>query len=254
MAKSASTYIIIIAILVAAVIAIGYVLQNLEAQHLHPTTSTIPPTTVVNFTTSSPVTTMNYSNSSFSSCISPSSTQPIYNGYFATGNYAGWNASGTGFGTGPFNLTAANKNGAYYSAKWSGYNGTYIATTYLGGTFVSVGNITSQQFKVTEPYINFKIISVQSNYLYVELLENGRPLLINHYNTYAAPNNPNPQSTFVNASIPVVSLLCKNVSIRVVARLVGTDVNKYSYIAVGGFYLSKKQVQTPGILVNTTIV
>ena len=256
MAKSASTYVIIILIIIGAVVAISFVVQNmLIAPHQSKTTaSTSLPTTVTNFTNATTVTTLNYTNSTFSSCISPSQTEPIENGYFATGNYEGWNTTGTGFGSGPFNLTAANKNGAYYSTKWSGYNGTYVATTYMGGTFVSVGNITSQQFKVTEPYINFKIISAQSEYLYVEILENGKPFLVNHYNTYSAPNNPNPQSTFVNASIPVVSLLCKNASIRVVARLVGTDINKYSYIAVGGFYQGKTQIETPGILINTTIV
>ena len=63
----------------------------------------------------------------------------------------------------------------------------------------------------------------------------------------------NSLSQFVNASIPLVTLLCANVSIRVHAGVVSTGMNQYNYIAVGDFYEASLPVSTPGIVVNQTI-
>ncbi len=182
-------------------------------------------------------------------CISAKLIRYIPNGNFSTGTYEYWNTTGTGWGDAPTNITYANETGAYYSHPWSGYNGTYFASTYHGGTLVAPGNLTSSVFRVTEPYLNFKLISTQSNLLYVQLLKNGTPVATFHYNTYAAYNNTNPQSTFVNASIILLPYVCQNVSVRLVVGTLNTGV-LYNYISAGNFYMSKTQELTPGILVN----
>jgi len=189
----------------------------------------------------------------FSTCMSKNAIESIANGNFSTGNYFGWTTSGPGFGTSPFSLDYANANGGYYSAPWTGYNGNYFATTYTGGLQLQSGNITSKPFTVTELYLNFKIVSPQSSSLYVEIVEKGKSLIVTHYNTYAAQGITDPQSTFVNASIPLGTLLCRNVSIKLVAGVIGTPMVKSSYIAAGDFYLSRMPVSTPGIVVNQTI-
>lgn len=205
-------------------------------------TSTVMP---LNFST----TTVKYS-----SCISANATEPIANGNFSTGTYASWNTTGTGFGTAPFNLTYANDNNEYYSAPWSGYNGMFAATTYTRGLSVAPGNLTSDAFTVIEPYLDFRIVSSQSSSLYVQVLSNGRPAITTHYNTYTSPSGTaNPASTFVNASIPIASLLCRNVSIRVVAGITGSSANGKDYIAVTGFYMGSAPDKGTTQPVNQTI-
>ncbi|MEM0094487.1 MAG: hypothetical protein QXF41_01830 [Candidatus Micrarchaeaceae archaeon] len=210
------------------------------------TTSTTIPIGVTTKTTSVPTTI-------FSLCTSANETVPIANGDFSTGTYAGWNVTGYGFGTAPLNITYANENGGYYNHTWTGINYTFIATTFHGGLALQPGNITSAPFKVVEPYLNFKIISPQNNLLYIELLQNGKVVFTVHYNTYAAPNNQYPTSEFVNASIPISIFMCQNISIRVVAGVVGTIATHSQYIAVTGFYQSKTPTYTPDIVVNQTI-
>jgi hypothetical protein len=220
-------------------------------------TTTIPVTTANSTSTTTSRTTTSIT---ISQCQSRNATEKIFNGDFSLGNYSGWNSSGVspgelpGFGDVPFNVIYANENNAYYNSPWSNYNGTHFATTYHNGLILNRGNLTSATFKVSELYLNFRIISPQSDQLYIEILDDGVPKIVAHYNTFAAQGVNNPLSTFVNASIPLVTLLCKNVSIRVHSGVVGTTVNKYSYMAVGDFYLSRVPVSTPLIVVNQTIV
>ncbi len=123
------------------------------------------------------------------------------------------------------------------------------------------GNLTSAPFLVTEPYINFKIISPQNAELYVEILQNGHPAAVTHYNTYAVPtvnatnstNKFDSQSNFFNASLIVLPLLCNKVHIKIVAGLVVVQENQFNYIAVTNFYQSRQPVSTPGIIVNQSL-
>ncbi|MDE1767962.1 MAG: hypothetical protein KGH62_01205, partial [Candidatus Micrarchaeota archaeon] len=140
----------------------------------------------------------------------------------------------------------------YYESPWAGYNGTYFATTYREGTLVATGNLTSNPFVVTEPYLNFKVVSPQNNFLYVEILHNGAPALTVHLNTYSVQGNLNSTSTFQNASILMVPFLCQNVQIRIVADVVGTTENTYQFIAVTNFTQAKRPILTQGIIVNQT--
>ncbi len=215
-------------------------------------------TTTTNVTT----TTINYG-----SCVSKAATVPIFNGNFSYGNYTGWMVNGYGFNDtqyklhGPLNISLANANALNSSlrpnnATWRGYTGNFIATSYQGGLNLRVGNITSRNFLVTEPYLNFKVISPQSGELYVTILTNGQPYVTTFFNTYSFVDNQTqypPATTFRNASIPLAGIICQNATIMVEAKVVGSAVNKLQYIAVGDFYMGKTAVATPGIVVNQTI-
>jgi hypothetical protein len=219
--------------------------------------STIPSTTTIN--ESSTTTSVTTTSILISPCQSKNATEPIPNGNFASGTYADWTSSpavageNPGFGDAPFNITFANQHNGFYNSPWTNYYGTYFATTYHYGLLINRGDLTSNTFKVTELYLNFKIISPQSDQLYLEILENGVPKIVTHYNTFSAQGTNASLSTFVDASIPMATLLCKNVSIKIHSGVVGTTTNKYSYIAVGDFYQSRVPISTPGIVVNQTI-
>ena len=200
--------------------------------------------------TSIPTTTAFAGNAS---CISSDPTAGIPNGAFSNGTYEYWITNGLGFGSAPTNIKYANETQSYYGSPWSGYSGDYFASTFRGGTSVGSGNLTSDPFLVTEPYLNFKLISSQNDQLYVQILQDGIPRITTHFNTYAAANNPNASSTFVNASISLLPLLCKNVQIRVSGDVVGTLINQHNYIAVTGFYMSRHPASTAGILVNQSV-
>ncbi len=253
MHKGILAYIIVLLILVVVVFlvlrphAATKTATTITTKNTTVATTTIPNSTVV--TTISNATTI-----TIPSCLSLAQTVPIYNGNFSTGNYTGWEVSGYGFGTSPLNLTYANQNMGYYNHTWVDYNGTFVATTFHGGLALQNGNLTSMPFKVVEPYLNFKIISPQNNLLYVEILSNGKPVIVAHYNTYNAPNNPYPSSQLANASMPLSLLMCQNVSIKVVAGVVGSLATRNQYIAIGDFYQSRQPVSTPGIIVNQTII
>ncbi|MEM3839268.1 MAG: hypothetical protein QXF01_01675 [Candidatus Micrarchaeaceae archaeon] len=257
MAGKASSYILVLIIALLALIAIYEIINyKVQSHSFFGTTSTT--TVYTNATNSTPTNstqpTTIYSNSS--GCLSPSNVSFIPNGNFSSGTFSDWNATGVGFGTAPVNIIYANQNGDYYSAPWSGYNGTFFATTHRPGTLVAIGNITSEPFEVVQPYLNFQIISPQSNNLYIEILLDGKPFIINHYDTLpAASNLTAAQSTFENASIPLAPLICKNIRIRVVAGIVKQRIGtNYEFIAVGNFYMSKTPNQNPQIVVNRTVV
>lgn len=250
MHKGVIAYLVLLIILIIA----AYYFYTTSKAYVKPatttTTTTIPSNRLANVSinmsknTTSPITVV-------ASCLSSKPTMPIPNGNFSTGTYLDWYETGYGFGSAPLNLTSANEHGGYYGAPWNNFgNNTYAATTFQKGLAVQPGNLTSAPFEVTEPFLNFKIISSQDNNIYVEILEHNKPVIVVHYNTYAAPGNLNAQSTFENASIPLASLLCKNVSIRLV--FVATGLSTTKYMAATGFYLSKTPVETPGIVVNET--
>jgi hypothetical protein len=245
--------IVYFAILVVLVIVAGFLYTSNVAKRSATTTiptSTVPTTSVQSANTSTTI--ESTTSVLFSSCLSKNATQPITNGNFSSGTWEGWNATGAGFGSAPFNLTNANNNHAYYTAPWSNYNGSFFATTYMNGLAVQAGNITSNSFRVNELYLNFKIISQQSLDLYVELLLNGKPKIVDYYNTYAS--TPNATSTFANASIALGTMLCQNASIRVVAGITGKTSEGTNYIAVGDFIQSRNPVSNPTQPVNQTFI
>ncbi len=177
----------------------------------------------------------------------------VYNGNFSNGAYTGWNTSGKGFLTGPLNLTRANLPGnlsCYEGVPWTNYKGSYFATTYTCGTSVAPGNLTSSAFYASESFLNFRIISPQNNFIYVEILYNNTPYIIAHYDTFNITLGANAQSTFRNASIPLVTVIDKPIQIRVVAN---TQIQE-NFVAVGDFTLANRPVQDKGIQANVTFV
>ncbi len=189
---------------------------------------------------------------SYQGCLAGSAEVSVYNGNFSTGSFEGWNVTGIGFGSAPRNIIFENNNSGYYSNKWSGYNGIFFASTYSGGIILSPGNLTSMVFQVTEPYLNFQIESPENNNIYVEILKNGKPAERSYYNTVGESGKN--YSIFMNASLPLSSLLCSNVSIKVVADVVSSPGTRYDFMGIGNFYLSRNQVQTHGIIVNQSFL
>jgi len=162
----------------------------------------------------------------------------IYNANFSDGKYTGWNVSGSGFGTAPFNLAYANSNAVncYQGSQWRNYPQAYFATTFTCGILVSPGNLTSEAFRVNPktPFLNFKIISPDDSLIYVEAIEvGGNTTVVGHFNTYNISFSPNVSSTFANVSLPLTTLANKIVKIRVVAA----TIQAQRYVAVGGFSL-----------------
>jgi hypothetical protein len=174
----------------------------------------------------------------------------VYNGNFGTGTFVGWQATGSGFGTAPLNITRADKRLCYIGEPWSGYNGTFFATTFNCGVSTGPGNITSSPFVVnpSKPFLNFKVISPDDSFLYAEVLVNNTPQIIAHYNTYNTSLDFNASSTFRNATMDLSYLVGKVVRVRVVA----SSSSELHFIAVGDFAISSRPLQQQGIISNIT--
>lgn len=240
-----------IAILILILLA-TYYLQNYSKQTFS-SSSTINPTTVKsNNTSNSSTTTMPTVTTIPVTCVSNVNTTNILNGNFSTGTYLGWNTTNNGFGNAPQNITRLNAQGQYYSSPWSGISTTYFATTY-SGLIVPVGNLTSNPFQVVQPYINLQLVSPQNQELYIAIMKGNVTKIVVHFNTYPAVNGQNAASQFVNVTIPISTLICQNVRIKVVSAVVGTIATRNEYIAVANFYMSKVPVQSIGVVVNESI-
>ena len=191
-----------------------------------------------------------YSSIKLNTSVAPPPLQAykqVYNGDFVTGDFTGWNITNKGFANGPMNIVQANKERCYIGAPWTGYNGTFFATTFNCGLSNAPGNLTSSPFIVDEPFLNFRLVSPSDQYLYVEILLNGTPVIIAHYNTYnVTAFGATSSYTFRNATIPLISVAGKVVQVRVVAD----TLKQHNYIAIGDFSLQSKPSSTIGVVAN----
>ncbi|EQD37121.1 hypothetical protein B2A_11859 [mine drainage metagenome] len=103
---------------------------------------------------------------------------------------------------------------------------------------------------MTNPFLNFQIISYYSPYIYVEILKNNTPAIKAYFNTYRISNSSNQTFMLRNATIPLTTLYGKTVQIRLVVN----EVEQHEYVVAGDFRLSSVPNQQPGILENITIV
>ncbi len=175
----------------------------------------------------------------------------IYNGKFASGTYMGWNLTGNGFGSRPINLSYADTHNCTAGGPWTGYNGTYFASTYNCGSSNAAGNLTSSQFYASKRFLDFQIISPENNLIYVEIRENGIPMVIAHYNTFnESAFGASGAYTFRNATIPIGTLIGKNLTLRVVADTSTSG----EFVAVGNFRLSSLPLQSNGVAANISIL
>jgi uncharacterized protein (DUF608 family) len=69
---------------------------------------------------------------------------------FESGSYGDWKKSGTAFGDKPAQGTLPNQQPV------TGFGGKYLVNSFAGGD-ASVGTLTSPEFIIQRPYINFKI-------------------------------------------------------------------------------------------------
>ncbi|HEV3259845.1 MAG TPA: GH116 family glycosyl hydrolase [Gemmataceae bacterium] len=69
---------------------------------------------------------------------------------FESGTYRGWKKTGTAFGERPATGTLPNQQPV------SGFGGKYLVNTFVGGD-ASTGTLTSSEFTIRRPYINFRI-------------------------------------------------------------------------------------------------
>jgi len=174
--------------------------------------------------------------------------QNVYNGNFSEG-YSGWNISGKGFGIAPLNINSANAKLCYLGTPWTNYDSSFFATTFNCGLSNVFGNITSNYFRVTKAFLNFKIISPQNKGLYIEILYKHKPYISIQYNTFNNSIGSDSSSTFRNATIPLETILNKVVQIKVIAK----TLKDHTYIAIGDFKLSNMPNQQIGIIGNETI-
>ncbi|MEM3791434.1 MAG: hypothetical protein QXL16_01760 [Candidatus Micrarchaeaceae archaeon] len=254
MHKGALAYAVILVILI--VVAIILIKTSSPSSTLH----ILPSTTAKSTSTSSTTTTTTNTSSTsttiiYSSCISSQVNVSIPNGNFSTGTYEFWNVTGLGFGSAPMNITEANQNGTYFSHPWYGYEpqSPFMATTFKPGIVQYSGNLTSSPFKVTEPYLDFKLISPNYAGAYLQILESGKPLATYWFNTYNISSNGSAQSHLINESISLAPFLCKTVQLKAVVKVVGAIQNKYDYLAITDIHLSKINWYTAGTLVNYSL-
>lgn len=160
-------------------------------------------------------------------CLSNASVVEGANWNFSEGTYYNWNLTGNAWGTGPINITKANNNGTYYTNPWADYATSFFATTFRKSQPIGTGNLTTT-FIVDKPTLYFSIISSGDPKIYVEIILNGTPVIVQHYNT------GNGYYIFNQESISLANYTCHTVQLRVVQQIGDTQ----KFIAVGDFYLA----------------
>ncbi len=146
----------------------------------------------------------------------------VYDSNFSYGAYAGWIVDTNAFGQYPTNISQINNDSCFNMYNWTGLVGTYFATTASCYYPPMAGNLTSPYFTVTEPFLNFQVVSPKNTTSYIEILQNGTPEIKASFDTYAQGTGSY-WYRFENVTIPISSLSGKVVQVRVVSSIVGVQ-------------------------------
>ena len=152
----------------------------------------------------------------------------IPNGDFETGTYDPWTTEDEGFGRSPSDMDAANSGGLYLDTPYRDYHGRYAASSYLPTRDAGArGTLTSEEFTISKPYLEFLVCGMQNAQIYVELLVDGKAV------KHLEPDNPTTQ--FQRVSWNVSRWQGKKARIRIVD---GSATKPRGYIEADDFYLT----------------
>lgn len=158
---------------------------------------------------------------------------PLQNGNFETGDYSHWTVNDEGFGNEPSDIITANVNHMYLDRPYLNYEGRYAASSYLPIRDAGArGTLTSEEFTVSKPYLEFLVTGMQNAQIYVELWVDGRAV------KHLEPDNPT--TTFRRVSWDVSQWVNKRGYLKIVDA---SSTRPHGYIEVDDFYL----IDTPTV-------
>ena len=166
---------------------------------------------------------------------------------FETGTYAGWNVTGSGWGGAPTSGSLANSQHLYYSVPYSGWQGTYFASSYQIGGRGAVGTLQSAPFTLNKKYLEFLAIGQDDAQLCIGLKIEDETMYKDCTALGASPSvirlfqptlsTVNPYSVFKRISWDVSAYRGKQATIEVI------DNSVRSWIEVDDF----RQTDTPTV-------
>ncbi len=168
---------------------------------------------------------------------------------FETGTYAGWNVTGSGWGSAPTSGSLANSQHLYYSVPYSGWQGTYFASSYQTGGRGAVGSLQSAPFTLDKKYLEFLAIGQDDAQLCVALKIEDETTYLDCNALRASPNvirlfqptlsTVSPYSIFKRVSWDVSAYKGKQATIQVI------DNSVRSWIEVDDFRQADTSSVTP---------
>jgi len=159
----------------------------------------------------------------------------IPNGDFETGTYEHWTFADDGFGTAPSNLDEANAQRLYLDTPYRYYHGHYAASAYLPKRDPGArGALTSEEFVISKPYLEFLYTGVQNMQIYVELWVDGAPV------KRLEPDNPT--NSFQRMTWNVEPWMGKTGHLKVVDASISRP---NGFLEVDDFYLTDSPTTTP---------
>jgi len=123
-----------------------------------------------------PVTCLNGCKAGTDKCIEVFLNYAMNNTDFETGNYSGWKPYSNGFTLfigqefnlgGPKNVVLSNQKSSYYEQPYSGYQGSYIASSFPDRR--ATGGLVSNVFTLTGDYLEFLVVAQEDRDLCIGL-------------------------------------------------------------------------------------
>ena len=160
---------------------------------------------------------------------------PVPNGDFETGTYEHWVAEDIAFGTAPSDMDAENRQGTFFGAPYTGYHGRYAASSFIPRHEAgAIGTLTSDEFTIAKPYLEFLVTGAESGQLYMEVWVGGA--MVKHY----GPKNSG--TDFMRVSLDVSPWVGRTARIKVVDS---TPNRPWGYLEVDDFYMTDAPSVTP---------